>query len=180
MSKEEADKTFLTTLVVSTLLIIFGVFLLFKPNSTITLISRCITAIMAAIGVFGLFKYLTRKNKEKKFDLNIIYSIIAFIVSIVIFIYPTAISGIVPLIVGLYMIVNCIMRVGFLKHLSSIKNEDLGVCLLIFIFMIMLGVILIFNPLRNVLQTNQSLGMLLVFYATLDIIICYLFKNNVE
>ena len=180
MSKEEADKTFLTTLVVSTLLIIFGSFLLFKPDSTITLISRCITAITAAVGVFGLFKYFTRKNKERIFNLNIIYSIVAFIVSIVVFLYPTAISGVVPLMVGLYMIINCILRVGFLRHLSSIKNEDFGVCLLIFIFMILLGIILIFNPLKNVLQTNQSLGMILVFYATLDIIICYLFKNNIE
>ncbi len=180
MSKEEAKKNFWTTLVVSVLVIIFGIFLLFKPHSTIAVISRCITAITALIGLFGLYKYLTRQDKTKKLNFNIIYSVVAFVVAGIIFLYPTSIVGVLPIVVGGFIIVNTLFKYGYLKHLRKSENRDFGVCLLIFIIMIIDGIILVINPLKNVLEMSQSLGMLLTFYAVLDMIMCYLFKNNIE
>ena len=180
MSRDEVIKSFWTTLVSSILFIIFGVFLLLKPDLTLTMISRCISLITTFIGIFGLYKYLTREKKEKKLDVNILYSIVAFVIAIIVFIYPTAISGLIPIVMGIFMIINAFFKIGYLKHLNLSNNKDFGVCVLIFILMILLGIILVFNPLKGALEMFQSLGMLLSFYAVLDIIICYLFKNNIE
>ncbi len=180
MSKDEAEKTFWTTLISSLLFIVFGVVLLFQPHTTITIISRCITAITLFVAIFGLYKYFTRKDKTKKIDINILYSLVALIISVLVFIYPTAIAGLIPIVMGSFMDINALFKIGYLKQLRKNENKDFGVCLLIFIVMMSLGIILILNPLKNVLEMSQSLGVLITFYSVLDIIICYLFKNNIE
>lgn len=179
MSKDEAEKTFWTTVVSAVLFVVFGTYLLFKPDLAITIISRFLTLITTAIGIFGLYKYITRKNKEKKIDINIIYSIVSFIIAIIVYINPLAISGLIPIVLGTYMLINTILKISYLKQLNKNKNKDFGTCILIFIIMLILGIIMIFNPLKTVLNINQTMGIIIVFYSVLDLILCYLFKNNI-
>ena len=180
MSNEEAEKTFWVTVVTSVMFIVFGGYLLYQPNATILMISRCLNIITLALSVFGVVKYLTRKDKTKKVDINIIYGAIAFIITLILFFSSYIISGFVPLVVGILMIVALLLKFGFLKQVKKNLVKDFGVCLLIFILMIILSIFIIFNPLKTVLEPNQSMGMIIVFYSILDIIMCYLFKNNIN
>ena len=180
MTKDEAEKTFWVSIVSSILFVVFGIYLLFKPTLTITIISRVISIITACIGIFGLYRYFVRKDKTKKIDINIIYSIISFLIAILIFIFPTAISGLIPIALGAYMVINAMLKLGYLKQIKKNDKSDFGVCLFIFIIMILLSLILIINPLKQVLNINQTMGMLIVFYSVLDTINSYLFKNNID
>ena len=45
MTKDEAEKTFWVSIVSSILFVVFGIYLLFKPTLTITIISRVISII---------------------------------------------------------------------------------------------------------------------------------------
>ena len=179
MSKDEAEKSFWTSCVSTILFVIFGTYLLFKPDLTITIISRFLTLITASIGILGLYKYITRKDKKKKFDISIIYSLVAFIIAIIVYLYPLAISGLIPLVLGIYMLINSLLKINYLKQLIINKSQDFGVCILIFIIMLILGLVMIFNPLEEVLNINQTMGIIIVFYSILDLILCYLFKNNI-
>jgi len=180
MTKDEAEKTFWVSIVSSVLFIIFGVYLLFKPELTITIISRVISIITAFIGIFGLYIYIVRKDKTKKIDINIIYSIISFLIAILIFIFPTAISSLIPIALGTYMIINALLKLGYLKQVKTNQKSDFGVCLFIFIIMLISSIVLVINPLKGVLNINQTMGMLIVFYSVLDTIISFLFKNNID
>jgi len=180
MSNEEAEKTFWVTIVTSVLFVVFGIYLLYRHDTTILVISRCLNVITLLIGLFGLFKYLTRKDKTKKIDINIIYSVIAFIITLLLFFNPYAISGFVPLAIGIIMIASLLSKLGFLKQVKKNQTKDFGTCILIFIIMLALSVLMIFNPMKEVLNINQSMGIIIVFYSILDIIMCYLFKNNIN
>lgn len=180
MTKDEAEKTFWVSIVSSVLFVVFGIYLLFKPTLTITIISRIISIITACIGIFGLYRYIVRKDKTKKIDINIVYSVISFLIAILIFIFPTAISSLIPIALGAYMIINALLKLGYLKQVKQNEKPDFGVCLLIFIVMLLSSIILIVNPLKEVLNINQTMGMLIVFYSVLDTIISYLFKNNID
>ena len=78
------------------------------------------------------------------------------------------------------MIVNTLLKLGYLKQIKQNDKQDFGVCLFIFIVMLLSSIILIVNPLKEVLNINQTMGMLIVFYSVLDTIISYLFKNNID
>ena len=78
MSSEEAEKNFWVTIITSILFAVFGGYLLYQLNTTYLIIARCLNVITLLVALFGLFKYFTRQDKEKKIDINIIYSITLF------------------------------------------------------------------------------------------------------
>ena len=180
MSKDEAVKSFWTNLITSILFIGFGIYLLFKPDSAIKIIANLIALITTSIGIFGLFRYFTRDAKEKKINVNLLYSIVSFVVAIIMLLKPEIIAKILPIVMGIYMIINTLCNFGYLKHLKKNNSKDFGICIFMFIIMLVLGVIIIFNPLESVLRGHQALGMLLTTYSILNIINSYLYKNNVE
>lgn len=180
MTKDEAEKSFWVSVVSGFLFTIFGIYLLYKPNSTIAMLSKGLALVTLCIAIFGVFRYLTRKDKKKKIDINIIYGIIAFIIAIIVYLKPFAISGFIPLALGGYMLANAILKLGYLNQVRKNEKKDFGTCIFTFIIMIILSVILIFNPLKEVLNTNQIIGIISIFYSVLDIILCYLFKNNIN
>lgn len=180
MSHEEAEKNFWVTIITSILFAVFGGYLLYQPNTTYLIIARCLTVITLLVALFGIFKYFTRQNKEKKVDINIIYGIMAFIVTLVLFFNPGIISNFIPLAIGIIMLISLLLKLGYLKQVSKNEKKDFGTCLLIFILMIVLSILIVLNPMKEVLNINQSMGMIIIFYSILDIIMCYLFKNNID
>lgn len=179
MTKDEAEKTFWMTIVSSVLFTVFGTYLLYKPNLTITMLSRGLTIITVLIGILGLYRYITRKEKSKKINIDIIYGVIALIIALIVHFNPYAISGFIPIALGGFMLASSILKIGYLKQVGKNEKKDFGVCIFIFIIMLILSAVLIFNPLKTVLNTNQAIGIIIIFYSILDIIICYLFKNNI-
>ena len=180
MSNEEAEKNFWVTIITSILFAVFGGYLLYQLNTTYLIIARCLNVITLLVALFGLFKYFTRKDKEKKIDINIIYGIMAFIVTLVLFFKPLIIENFVPLAIGIIMFVTLMLKLGYLKQVRKDQKKDFGVCLLIFILMIVLSILIVLNPMEDVLNINQSMGMIIIFYSILDIIMSYLFKNNID
>lgn len=180
MTKEEAEKSFWISIVSGTLFSVFGVYLLYKPDATISILARGIAIVTLCVAIFGIFKYLTREDKTKKVDGNVIYAAVALIISLILFFKPLAISGFIPLALGGYTLANSILKIGYLKQLAKNEVKDFGTCIFTFVIMLLLSVVLIFNPLKGVLNINQTIGMILVFYSVLDIILCYLFKNNIN
>ena len=181
MTKEEAEKSFWVSIILGTLFSVFGVYLMYKPNTTISILAKAIAIITLCVSIFGLFKYFTRSDKTKKIDVNIIYAGVALIITAILFFKPLAISGLIPIALGGYTLANSIMKVGYLKQLAKNEVKDFGTSIFTFIIMIILSILLIFNPLKNILNiNNQTIGMILIFYSVLDIILCYLFKNNIN
>jgi len=117
---------------------------------------------------------------SKKIDINIVYSIISFIIAILAYLNPFAISLLIPIVLGGYTITNTLLKIGYLKHLGKTEKKDLGVCIFIFIIMMLMSILLLLNPFKTIMNSNQSLAILIVFYSVLDMILCYLFKNNVD
>jgi len=179
MSKDEAEKSFWITIITSVLFVIFGTYLLYKPNTTITIVARCLTILTSCVGVFGIYRYIVRKNKKKKIDFNLIYGIISFLIALILYFYPLIISGFVPLVIFAVMIANILLKLGFINQVRKNSSKDYGVCIMIMVLMIVLSVFILFDPLKTVLISNQSKGIIIIFYAILDTIISYLFKNNI-
>lgn len=180
MSNEEAEKNFWVTIITSILFIVFGIYLLYQPNTITLIISRCLNIFTLLVSFFGIFKYFIRKDKNKKIDINIIYGILMLIITLLLFFNPYVISNFIPLAIGIIMMVSLLLKLGFLKQVKKNEVKDFGPCLLIFIFMIIISIVVVLNPMKTVLNENQSMGMMIIFYSLLDVIMCYLFKNNIN
>lgn len=175
MTKDEAEKSFWISIVSLVLFSVFGTYLMLKPDATIAIISKVLAIITLSISIFGIVRYFLRKDKTKKIDINIIYGIVALIIAGVLYFNPYLIKGLIPIALGGFMLVSAFLRIGYLKQVRKNEKNDFGVCIFTFIMMLILSMLVILNPLNS----NQVLGMTIIFYSVLDVILCYLFKNNI-
>ena len=154
MNKNELRNIFFTNVIGSILFIIFGVYLFFKPTSTITFISTFLGIILSIIGVFGLYKYVTREEKSKKFDISLIYMIISFVIAIILFVFPTLIKDGLQVTFGVIMIIFPFLKIKDTKLLAKSNNKNIGLSLLCLIILFASGVVVLLNPTREVLNIN--------------------------
>ena len=180
MNKNELRNIFFVNVIGSILFIIFGIYLFFKPTSTITFISTFLGIILAIIGVFGLYKYVTRENKNKKFDVSLIYTIISFIIALILFIFPTLIKDGLQVTFGIIMVIFPFLKIKNTKLLTKYRNKNTGLSILCLAIMFLSGVVVLLNPTREILNINIILGLFICFYSIINIISSYLYFNNIE
>lgn len=174
MTKEEVTKTFYTSLILGITMIIFGIFILFKPESTIIGISHTLSVIIGLIGLSGFLRYFKRENKKSRIDYNLIYGIVSIVVSLILWFKDTAISSLIPFVLGIFMIVNTSLKVGYVKDLKSINNEMYKPVLLMLTFLYLFSIVLLLNLLKNALLLVQAIGMMAIIYSIVDINLGYL------
>ena len=180
MNKNELRNIFFVNVIGSILFIIFGIYLFFKPTSTITFISTFLGIILAIIGVFGLYKYVTRENKNKKFDVSLIYTIISFVMALILFIFPTLIKDGLQVTFGIIMVIFPFLKIKNTKLLTKHRNKNTGLSILCLAIMFLSGVVVLLNPTREILNINIILGLFICFYSIINIISSYLYFNNIE
>ena len=180
MIKNELRNIFFVNVIGSLLFIIFGIYLFFKPTATITFISTFLGIILSIIGIFGLYKYVTREEKNKKFDISLIYMLISFIIAIILFVFPTLIKDGLQVTFGIIMVIFPFLKIKNTRLLSKIKNKNTGLSILCLAIMFISGVVVLLNPTREILNINIILGLFICFYSVINIISSYLYFNNIE
>ena len=180
MIKNELRNIFFVNVIGSLLFIIFGIYLFFKPTATITFISTFLGIILSIIGIFGLYKYVTREEKNKKFDVSLIYMLISFIIAIILFVFPTLIKDGLQVTFGIIMVIFTFLKIKNTRLLSKIKNKNTGLSILCLAIMFISGVVVLLNPTREILNINIILGLFICFYSVINIISSYLYFNNIE
>ncbi len=180
MSKNELRNIFFANVIGSVLFIIFGVYLFYKPESTVTFISTFLGIILAVIGVFGLYKFITREDKKKKFDISLIYMSISFIIALILFIKPTLIKDGLQVTFGIIMVAFPFLKLKYVNLLAKQRNKNFGLSLFCSIIMFLIGIVVLLNPTREILNINIILGLFIFFYSIINIITNYLFLNNID
>ena len=178
--KKEVDKVFYTSLISSTILILIGGFLLFSPDTTVKIIFYVLGGLIAVLGAIGILKFFTKTEEIRNSKYGLAYGIVCLVVAILFIFFQDKTSKLFPYILGLFIIVNSAIKVEYVIKLNKAKNTNWSVTLLILIFSITLGLLLIFNPLKEADFFIQLIGMILMFFATLDIIQSYTIKCNID
>jgi uncharacterized membrane protein HdeD (DUF308 family) len=180
MNKNELRNVFFANVIGSLLFIIFGVYLFYKPTSTVTFISTFLGIILAIIGIIGLYKFITREDKKKKFDLSLIYMIISFVAALILFIKPTLIKDGLQVTFGIIMVAFPFLKIKYVKELFKCRDNNIGLSIFSLMVMFLLGIVVLINPTREIVNINIILGLFIFFYSIINIITSYLFYNNIE
>lgn len=151
-------------------LIILGILLVFKSELTIISISYVIGAVLIAIGVIALIKYINSINKEIKNELDIVYGIVTIILGIIVISSPKAIASIIPFVLGVLIVINSTAKIDYSFKLKKVKNELWISTLIVSLVALICGVVLIFNPFAGAEFITKIIGIILLIYAVLDII----------
>jgi len=167
-----------TSIAFSSALIILGILLIIRSEATVITISYVIGAVLIALGVLAELNYF-KDNKQgvEKTDLNVIYGVVCIILGIVVINNPAAIASIIPLVVGVIIITNSVVKLQYSLELKKERNDLWVSTLVLSIVMVVCGVILIFNPFKSAVVIMKIVGIFILIYAVIDLLSSFFLRN---
>ena len=120
------------------------------------------------LGLVGLVLLLIPGTLNKLIG---IYSVLG----IIIIIYPYSIINLVTICLGVYLLINGLLKIKVAINLKNITNKWIGT-LVMGIVTIILGILLIFNPFAGITITKLA-GAFLVIVAIFDLVDTYVIQK---
>ena len=163
----KVKKMSITSIVFSLLFIVTGVFLLLKPETAINIVCYVLGVILVLWGVVSIIQFFSDKSSDNYLSISFIFGAFVFIFGIIILIKPSIIASIVPLLLGVWMVINGVTKLSYSLSVYKVSKNIFSIigALLIVIF----GVTLIFNPFEGAKALTQIIGIALIVYSLLDL-----------
>jgi len=164
------SKIFKSSFLSSVILVILGILLIFESEATIISISYILGAIIIALGVMEMLKYIKDMNSKNQNILDLAYGIICVVFGVIVILHPHAIASIIPFIVGIIIILNSATKLQYSMELKKNQNELWKSTMIIAILTTICGIVIIFNPFSGAVLITKIIGIIIVIYSILDII----------
>ena len=150
-----------------------GLVLLLIPGTLNKLIGILIGVALLAVGIIAIVKYI--KEKDNGSSLNLVSGILYSVLGVIIIIYPYSIINLVTICLGVYLVINGLLKLKLSFVLKRITDKWIGT-LIMGIITVILGVVLIFNPFAGITITKLA-GAFLVVFAVFDLIDTYIIQK---
>ena len=150
-----------------------GLVLLLIPGTLNKIIGILIGAALLIVGVLAIIKYT--KEKEEGSNLNLVSGILYSVLGVIITIYPYSIINLVTICLGVYLVINGLLKLKLAFNLKNVTDKWIGT-LIMSIITVILGILLIFNPFAGITITKLA-GAFLVIVAIFDLIDTYIIEK---
>jgi len=174
----DIKKLFVSSIISSVVLFVVGLFLVIRPASTLSLISYVLGGILVIIGTTSLVNYYKDKKSVSTFEL--IYGVISLIAGLVLILNPKALASLIPFVIGVWILISSLIKLKYIWDLNDTKSKSWTTSLIITIIMLVLGVVLIFNPFEGAVMITRMIGIFVIIYAILDVVQSSIIKKSVK
>ncbi len=165
----------ITSIIFSIIFILIGSFLLARPEDAIHLVSYALGIILIVWGVISVITFFTDKESQNYLDFGFIVGVFVLIFGIIILVKPDTIASIIPLLLGIWMLINGVTKLSYSLTLNN--NKSALSSIIISLIIVLLGILLIINPFQGAKKIVQILGISILVYSLLDLIECFLIKR---
>lgn len=176
--KKQFSKLWWGSLFTSLIFFVVGLMLVIKPSTIITLISMIVGIAIIIAGIFAFVKYFKGKEKQTVFRFDFIYGVICMVCGILLVFNPEAVASILPLVLGIWMIVNSMMKIEYVLSLKDKEDKSFLVTIVLTVISLACGILFVFNPFKGATILTQILGFVIMAYALMDIINSCLLKKS--
>ena len=169
----------ITSIIFSIIFIILGFFLLLKPDGAIDFIAYVLGVLLIIWGVILIIQFFTKKNQDQNFiQIGFVVGLLVFILGIVFLIKPKTIASIIPLLLGIWMIISGVLKLGYAIPVNKqVKNI---IPILLSLLIIGVGLFLVFNPFEGAEIITKAIGIIIIIYSILDIVECIFIRQLVS
>ena len=176
---QRIKKMNITSMIFSVIFIIIGFFLILKPEGAINFVAYVLGVMLIIWGVVQIVQFFTRKDKTGNFiEVSFIGGLLVFILGIVFLIKPKTIASIVPLLLGVWMIADGVLK--FCYALTVNKRAKSIVPIILSVLIVIAGLFLVFNPFEGAEIITQVIGVVMIVYSILVIVECLFVKQLVN
>ena len=170
------NRMIIYSLITAILSIIVGLVLIFLPAVSNKVVGIIIGIIILAYGITAVYKYFHRDG-AKIYTLNIVFGVLYSILGVVIILYPYSVMSFVTVCLGLFVIINGATKINYGIWLKRGNEDSWLVTLVTGIFLVVLGIMLVFNPF-SALTLTQISGAFLIIVGILNVSDTILFKKR--
>ena len=153
------------------ILALIGLVLLLLPETLNNIIGFVVGGCLLIFGIIGIIKYI--KTKEYKFTSSLVSGILYSALGIVVFINPASVISLVTICLGVYLVINGILKTVFSFNLKRITTRWIG-ALVMGILTVILGLLLVINPFGSAVAITKLAGGFLVVVAIFDLVDRYI------
>lgn len=157
------------SIVLSTCLIILSLFLIFKPEISLTVMFIVLGIFLLVIGIMHTVSYFSSPKEFKALSFELVEGIVYSIVGLVLIFNPNIIKAFLPIIIGCWMIINSIVRFQLSFNLKSSDSPTWGIMLILSFFTLLLGVIMVINPFASMAALTMICGIMLLISEIVNI-----------
>ena len=155
---------------------ILGLIILFNPNETIALLSLILGIIIMIIGIGKIISYIILRKESNFSNYDLIYGIIAIVISIIMLANANAFATIVRVIIGIWIAYTGIMKLIYALNLKSLSSSSWIAVMIMAIITIIAGVYIAIDSSILIMV----FVVILIAYAVIDIIVQIIFMINVN
>lgn len=154
--------------------IIFGLLFLFEPHETLNIFIIILAVFFAVFGIINLISGWWQRSHDDITNYSLTVGVSQLIIALIIWIFAKPLLAFLPFIVGLTLVIMGISKTvdGIQQHreyvnVSPFPNSLYGILL------VLVGIMLMFNPFGTVLVVLQFFGATLVVMSILDIVMAW-------
>lgn len=159
-----------TSIATSILLIIFSMFLIFKPEASLNFIVIVIGVFMALVGIIHMVSYFTSNKEFKSMSTELIEGTLYAVIGIFLIFKPNILSEFLGVIVGAWQIIQFIIKFQFAFNLKSVSSSSWSLMLISSLLHLILGLIIIINPFGSIAAITTVAGIILLITEITNII----------
>ncbi len=142
--------------------IILGAVLLVWPNTSLKVICYAFGGITLFYGLLRFTNYLGNRENSSIFQGDLFWGIIMMGLGIFLLIKPDIVHSILPIVIGLFIIFNSIIKLQHAFELKFSHYEKWWILLFIGLFTTIIGTVIAFNPFKAMETTMKVIGISLV------------------
>lgn len=156
-------------LIRAVLYIIFGIFALINPASLFQWVVILVSVYVAFLGILDLISAFRMKRQTQTLGSEFTKGWLLLLLAAIIFFFAKDIMALVPFFLGLLIVIN-----GIYQLVNAINGRQIGISgmgwIVYSILVMIVGVILIFNPFGSLLLLFQMFGATLIVMGIFQII----------
>lgn len=165
------NKITINNLLYALLFLVFGIFLMSGTETVIGIISKIIGVVFIVVGIVKLVIYIYMKGKMGDYSIsNLFLAFIYAFIGVIFITYSEALSLVIRVIIGLWILFNSINRIIFAISIKREMQDGFWVYLLSSIVMFISGILLITGIFSKIL------GLFVIIYALSEIVDYVYFK----
>lgn len=169
-----AKKELNASVIASVIYFVLGMVIAMRPEETINLVGTIVAVLSIVYGaVISIINIANIKEQG-----NLTLGILLIVLGVALLIYPSSLSILISLGIGIWFISNSVNRIKFAVALKGVKGVNWKMVLALAVATMLIGVAFIFTPLASAVALTVMGGVLMMIYAACDIFgVCFIKKN---
>lgn len=157
------------SIVISIILLVFGLFMFIKPISTINILMIIFGSLLVIDGLVHLVSYFSIKNDYRFFSSELAQAIIYIVLGFILLCNYDKLGYLLPIILGIRIIVDSIFKLQIALNIRDVYDSHWGFLLAMSIINALLGSVILFNPFESLAVLTMVSGAILMIVELISI-----------